>query len=93
MQGKPNAADPATVLQRGPSILPVEIDGDGSHGAVGLMSKRVGKATGVATRTAGAGRLFFYESSSSSCRKELREGEEDPQASVPRPASQETCHP
>lgn len=36
-----------------------------------------GKATGVATRSAGAGRLFLYESSALSCCRQLWEGEEN----------------
>lgn len=40
--GTPNAADPATVLQRGFSIRSAGFDGDGSRGATGL-SKTAGR--------------------------------------------------
>lgn len=66
--GMSNAADPATVLQRGSFIRQFR---KGWRGALALVDPKVetaGKATGVATRSAGAGRLFFYESSALSCR-------------------------
>lgn len=93
--GTRNAADPATVLQRGFSIRSAVSGGDGSQGATGQSKTQNGKATGVATRSAGAGRLFFYESSALSCRPQNPGKARRTRRSFrrPRPASQETCHP
>lgn len=76
--GTPNAADPATVLQRGFPIRSAGCDGDGSRGATGFRRRQDGKATGVAARSAGVGRLFLYESSALSCCRKPWEGEENP---------------
>jgi hypothetical protein len=63
LQGTLNAADPATVEQRGFSVwLGNDLYG-GPHGVAGTENEKAGKATGVAKRSAGVGRLFIYESS------------------------------
>jgi hypothetical protein len=62
-QGMPNAADPATVEQRGFSIWLGLILHGGPHGADGVGDEKAGKATEVAKRCAGVGRLLIYESS------------------------------
>ena len=92
--GMPNAADPATVLQRGFSVRSAVSGGDGSQVRPASRKRQAGKATGVAARSAGAGRLFLYESSALSCCRQAlgRRGESDG-FQRPRPASQETCHP
>lgn len=63
MQGRPNAADPATVEQRGFSIRFGQNPHGGPHSVAGGGDEKAGKATGVAKRCAGVGRLFIYESS------------------------------
>lgn len=60
-----------------PSALPVlMVTGRGVRPA--FRRRQDGKATGVATRSAGAGRLFLYESSALSCCRKPWEGEENP---------------
>jgi hypothetical protein len=76
--GTPNAADPATVLQRGFSIRSAVSELTGRRVRPAFGEWQNGKATGVATRSAGAGRLFLYESSALSCCRQLWEGEENP---------------
>lgn len=63
IQGAPNAADPATVEQRGFSIWLGQNLHGGPHGVAGVGAEKAGKATGVAKRCAEVGRLFIYESS------------------------------
>lgn len=62
-QGTLNAADPATVEQRGFSIRLWTDWYGGPHGVAGAKKKKAVKTTGVAKRSAGVGRLFIYESS------------------------------
>ncbi len=77
-----------------PSALPFQV-ATGRRVRPANRQRQNGKATGVATRSAGAGRLFLYESSALSCRPQTlgRRGEPDGPFLGPRPASQETCHP
>lgn len=60
-----------------PSALPFEVV-TGRRVRPASNKWQDGKATGVASRSAGAGRLFLYESSALSCCRQLWEGEEDP---------------
>lgn len=77
-----------------PSALPFQVV-TGRRVRPADRKRRNGKATGVATRSAGAGRLFFYESSALSCRPQNPGKARRTRRSFrrPRPASQETCHP
>lgn len=93
--GVPNAADPATVLQRGFSIRSAGFDGDGSRGAAGL-SKTVGRKSHWGGSTISRGwtplslrivRSFVLPSNPGKVRRTRRSFQR------PRPASQETCHP
>lgn len=93
--GTPNAADPATVLQRGFSIRSAVSRGDGSQGATGLWRTAERKShwggntisrgrTPLSLRIV---RSFVLPTNLGKARRTRRSFRR------PRPASQETCHP
>lgn len=93
--GTPNAADPATVLQRGFSIRSVVSGGDGSQGATG-QSKTAERKSHWGGNTISRGRTplslrivrsFVSPANPGKARRTRRSFRR------PRPASQETCHP
>lgn len=93
--GMPNAADPATVLQRGFSIRSAVSGGDGSQCATGL-SRTTGRKSHWGGNTISRGRTplslrivrsFVLPRNPGKARRTRRSFQR------PRPASQETCHP
>ena len=93
--GMPNAADPATVLQRGFSIRSAVPGGDGSQGATGqsITAKRKSHwggntisrgRTPLSLRIVRSFVLLVNPGKVRRTRRSFRR---------PRPASQETCHP